>query len=90
MFSGCCFASWQLNGCGFVKGGVAKFSLVQFSTPLLEALDPPLLCTITSGIILCACSCDIPYSGKFSYGANFCIFRMFQAIYIYPLYENKN
>ena len=27
----------------------------------------------------------IPYSGKFSYGANFRIFRM-----LHPLYENKN
>ena len=27
----------------------------------------------------------LPYSGKFSYGANFCIFRM-----LHPLYENKN
>ena len=28
---------------------------------------------------------DIPYSGKFSYGAKFRIFRM-----LHPLYENKN
>ena len=27
----------------------------------------------------------IPYSGKFSYGANFRMFRM-----LHPLYENKN
>ena len=31
------------------------------------------------------CWQQLPYSGKFSYGANFRIFRM-----LHPLYENKN
>ena len=34
---------------------------------------------------ICIIDLPVPYSGKFSYGANFRIFRMLQ-----PLYENKN
>ena len=37
-------------------------------------------------IIIQTCvQCVLPYSGKFSYGANFRIFRM-----LHPIYENKN
>ena len=43
--------------------------------------------TMTQSIILSLVDVRrvIPYSGKFSYGANFRIFRM-----LHPLYENKN
>ena len=60
------------------------------SRPLPYSIEAWQTCTLYTNILCnCACAGDcvlrLPYSGKFSYGANFRIFRVF-----HPFYENKN